>query len=345
MWSATPISVERIAQHVGGRCEGDGSILISECATLESATPSCLSWIGSANRLRSAKDSKAGVLLVPLECSPSTGQTVIHVTDPDLALCEVLTLLAPPPDPVPPGVHPDAIVAADAQVDGSCIGPNVFVGTAARVGNGTQLYPGVYVGAHVTIGSDCRIWPHVVIREHTTIRDRVIIHPNATIGADGFGYLQRDGRHKKIPQIGSVLIEDDVEIGAGSAIDRARCGVTRIGRGTKIDNLVQVGHNVTLGEHCIIIANCGIGGSATLGDHVIVAGQTAISDHVHLGDGVQVAAKSLVTNDIAAGKTRRGVPAVDGYQFGREQVSLRKLPALLKTIRDLSKRVERLERE
>lgn len=350
MWSTTPISVEKIAVHLGGRFEGDGTLLIDGISTLESATASCLSWVGSEELLQSAKTSKAGALLIPQECSISTGQTVIRVSDPDLALCDVLRLMAPPPDRMPAGVHPNAIVAHDANVDGTSIGPHVFVGTGARVGAGTQLYPGVYVGAHTTLGTDCCIWPHVVIREHISIGDRVIIHPHATIGADGFGYLQRDGQHVKIPHIGSVIIEDDVEIGAGSCIDRARSGVTRVGRGTKIDNLVQVGHNVDLGEHCIIIANCGIGGSARLGHHVVVAGQTAISDHVHIGDGAQIAAKSLVTRDVPAGKTFRGVPAVDLHQFEREQVSLRKLPKLIKTIRecglavrDLLKRVERLE--
>ncbi|HUU95835.1 MAG TPA: UDP-3-O-(3-hydroxymyristoyl)glucosamine N-acyltransferase, partial [Phycisphaerae bacterium] len=169
------------------------------------------------------------------------------------------------------------------------------------------------------------------------------IHPNATIGADGYGYLQREGRHVKIPQIGTVVIEDDVEIGANTAIDRARSGETRIRRGTKIDNLVQIGHNCDIGEDCIIVGQCGISGSTTLGHHVVFGGQVGVIDHLRIGNGVQVAAKSLVTHDIPDGQVVRGIPATDNHLFGRQQVIIRRLPKMVEQLRELTKRVQQLE--
>lgn len=193
------------------------------------------------------------------------------------------------------------------------------------------------------IGRDCLLWPNVVVRERVTIGDRVIIHPNVTIGADGFGYLQRADKHVKIPQIGTVVIEDDVEIGANTCIDRARSGITRIGRGTKIDNLVQVGHNVTIGEDCIIVAQCGISGSTSLGHHVVLSGQVGLTDHLRIGSAVQVAAKSGVFRNVPDGKVYRGIPATEYYQYARQQIGVRRLPKLMEQLRELARRVEWLE--
>jgi UDP-3-O-[3-hydroxymyristoyl] glucosamine N-acyltransferase len=265
------------------------------------------------------------------------------VADPDLALCDVLRELSPPPDRVPLGVHPTAVVSPDAVVDKVAIGANVFVGPGVVIGEGTQLYPGVYVGARTSIGVDCTLWPNVVVRERVTIGDRVSIHANATIGEDGFGYLERDGRHRKIPQVGTVVIEDDVEIGANSAIDRARSGVTRIGRGTKIDNLVQIAHNCDIGEDCIIVAHCGIAGSTSLGHHVILGGRVGIIDHLRIGAGVQVAAASTIFSDVPAGRVVRGNPARDNALFLREQASVRKLPKWSQELRAMARRVAQLE--
>jgi UDP-3-O-[3-hydroxymyristoyl] glucosamine N-acyltransferase len=176
-----------------------------------------------------------------------------------------------------------------------------------------------------------------------TIGDRVVIHANATIGTDGFGYVLRDGRHHKIPQIGTVMIEDDVEIGANAAIDRARSGQTRIGRGTKIDNLVQVAHNVQVGAHCILVAQCGIAGSTTLGDGVVLGGQVGVTDHVTIGAGAQVAAMAGVSKDIAPGAAVRGNPAREMRVYLREAAAARRLPDLIEQVRSLARRVEQLE--
>ena len=213
----------------------------------------------------------------------------------------------------------------------------------AEIGPGTQLHAGVYIGAETHVGRDCVLWPNVVVREGTTIGDRVIIHPNTTLGADGFSYLLRDGKHRKVPQVGRVVIEDDVEIGANCAVDRARSGETRVRRGTKIDNLVQIGHNSDIGEDCIIVGQCGIAGSTTLEDHVVLSGQVGVIDHLRIGAGARIAAQSCVMGDLEAGRIYRGTPAVDNLRYGRQQVGVRRLPKMIEQLRALSKRVEKLE--
>jgi UDP-3-O-[3-hydroxymyristoyl] glucosamine N-acyltransferase len=338
-----PMTVARIARHVGGTLVGDESLVIRGVETLERAGSDELACIGSERYAARACESRAGAMIMSLEGTAPPGKTVIRVRDPDVALCRVLELLGPAPATVPPGVHPTAVVGKGACTDGSCIGPCVVIGEDAVIGPGTQLFAGVYVGRETKIGRDCVLWPNVVVRERVTIGDRVIIHPNATIGADGFGYLLRDGRHMKVPQIGTVVIEDDVEIGANSTVDRAKSGVTRIGRGTKIDNLVIVAHNCDIGEHCMIVAQSGAGGSVRLGHHVVLAGQAGIIDHLTIGDGAQIAAKSVVYSDVEPGAFVGGFPAHDNRAFLREQIALRKLPELLRQVKTLEARVRELE--
>jgi UDP-3-O-[3-hydroxymyristoyl] glucosamine N-acyltransferase len=332
-----------LACRLGGVLEGDPALPVSEVATLEQAGPETVSWVAGPELLPRLANSRAGVVLVPFDCTVPAGLTVIRVPDPALSICQVLRWFGPAPEQVPPGIHPTAVVAPDAVVEGACIGPLVTVGPRSVIGPGTQLHAGTRIGAEVQIGRDCVLWPNVVVRERVRIGDRVIIHPNATIGADGFGYLFRDGKHVKIPQVGAVVIEDDVEIGANTCIDRARTGVTRIGRGTKIDNLVQIGHNVTIGEDCVIVAQCGISGSTSLGHHVVLAGQVGIIDHLRIGNGVQVAAKSGVARDIPDQAVFRGIPATENREYVRQQVCVRRLPKMVEQLRELIRRVERLE--
>jgi UDP-3-O-[3-hydroxymyristoyl] glucosamine N-acyltransferase len=265
------------------------------------------------------------------------------VPDADAALVEVLVLLAPPVPHLPPGIHPTALVDPTANVAGAALGPYVIVGPRATVGPGTQLHSHVTLGGDVRIGRDCVLWPGVVIRERVWLGDRVIVHPNTTIGADGFGYLQRDGRHVKIPQVGTVEIGDDVEIGAGCCVDRARSGATRIGRGAKIDNLVQIGHNVQVGEDCIIVSQCGISGSSTLGRGVMLGGQVGVADHVRIGDRARLIAQAGVTTDLQGDQAYGGSPAVPQRQFWRTVAAQQRLADLLAELRELKKRVARLE--
>jgi len=337
------LSAAQLAEHLQAELLGDGTRVLRRVATLDEATADALAWLGDARYAKKLAETRAGAVLVPPEVTGPEGVTLLRVRDPDLALCAALRLIGPAPEQVPVGVHPTACVAPDAEVSGAAIGPHVSVGPGARIGAGTQLHAGVRIGAGTVIGRDCVLWPNVVVRERCRLGDRVVIHSNTTIGADGFGYHMRDGVHVKIPQVGVVVIEDDVEIGANCCVDRARSGATRIGRGTKIDNLVQIGHNCDIGEHCIIVAQCGISGSTTLEHHVVLAGQVGVIDHLRIGAGVQVAAQSGVTRNIPPGAVIRGTPAVDNGLFARQQVAVRRLPRMAEQLKALAKRVEKLE--
>ena len=337
------LTAGEISRAVQGEIEGNSAQAISTVETVDQAGPDALTWIGDRKYAPMLGTSRAGIALVPPDVEAPEHLTAIRVQDPDLALCRVLALLAPPGDEVEPGIHPSALVSESATVEGAAIGPNVVIGKEAAVGPGSILHAGVFVGRGSRIGKDCVIWPNVVIREQVEIGNRVVIHPNSTIGADGFSFIQRDGKHVRVPQIGAVRIEDDVEIGANSAVDRARSGATVIGRGSKLDNLVQIAHNCELGEGCLLAGMSGVAGSSVLGRYVVLGGNAVVIDHLKVGDGAQMGAGALVLNDLPSGTRVRGTPARPLTQFGREQVALKKLPALLKTVRELESRLAALE--
>lgn len=338
------LTIDSVARLVGGRLErGDAQAAIGGIAPLAEATGEELSWCSSERYLRALERTRAACVLLQDGLASVGSAAIIRVPDVDLALTRVLTQIEPPKEAFAAGVDPAARVHPSASVDGAQVGPWVHVGEGSRVGVGTRLLAGAYVGAEVSIGRDCTIWPGVVIRERTEIGDRVILHPNVTIGADGFGYLQREGRHVKIPQVGRVVIEDDVEIGANSTVDRARSGATRIGRGTKIDNLVQVGHNCVIGENCVIVALTGIGGSSVLNRNVMVAGHVGIADHARIGEGSMIAAMSGVSGHVPQGVVYHGNPAVENQRYLRGLMAIRRLPRLAEQVMALVRRVERLE--
>jgi UDP-3-O-[3-hydroxymyristoyl] glucosamine N-acyltransferase len=235
-------------------------------------------------------------------------------------------------------------VAPTANIaDGVAIGPGVCVAAGARIGARTVLHANVYVGADTTLGEDCELFPNVVVRERCTLGNRVIVHACSAIGSDGFGYRWDGQQHAKIPQIGTVIIEDDVEIGSCSCVDRAKFGATRIGRGSKLDNLVQVAHNVTIGPHCILAGQAGTAGSVSLGAGVMLGGQCAVNDHTTMGDRSMLAACSGALADVEAGQIVSGLPAIPHRQFLREQTALRKLPELRAEFRKLQAEVESLK--
>jgi UDP-3-O-[3-hydroxymyristoyl] glucosamine N-acyltransferase len=343
MSAAPEITVAELAARLGAAFEGDGARRLRSVATLAEAGPDALAWLGNPDYLPQLASTRAAAVLVPADCTVPPWLTVIRVDDPDLAMCRVLGLFAPQPPVVPPGVHPSAVIEAGAVVEGAAIAAHVVVGARARLGPGTQLHPGVYIGPDSTIGRDCVLWHNVVVRERVTIGDRVVIHPNSTIGADGFGYLQRGGRNIKIPQVGTVVIEDDVEIGANVTIDRARSGVTRVRRGVKVDNLVQIGHNCDIGEDSILVAQVGLSGSVTLGRGVMLAGQVGVADHIRIGDGAKIGAQAGLIGDVPAGAAWIGSPAMDGRAFWRQMAALKRLPKWFEQFRELVRRVERLE--
>lgn len=335
--------LKEIADYLGGELEGDGERMITGIAGIQDALPGHLSFVASEKYASIARKSAASALIVGKKLEIE-GFDLIRVGDPSLAWNRILDLVKPIPIRFNPGVHQSAVVSSEATLgDGVVVMANATVERGASVGDRTVVYPGVYIGHDCRIGADCILYPNVVIRERAVLGDRVIVHGGAVIGADGFGYAGEDGRRQKQEQFGNVVLEDDVEIGANVTIDRARFDSTRIGRGTKIDNLVQIAHNVVIGENSIIISQTGIAGSTRIGKNVIMAGQVGVAGHITVGDNVRVAAKSGVTKSVAADETLYGNPAGNYTEKRREVVSLRKLPELLEAVKALSERVSRLE--
>lgn len=332
-----------IAKWVGGAVRGDAARRVTGVSGIADADESQITWLAHERYAAQLQASRAAAAVVP-ESFGATPMPAILVRDPSVAIIAILERFAPPVTRPAKGVHPTACVAGSAKLGAdAAVGPQVVIEDGAAIGDRTVLHAGVYIGAGTSLGADCELWPGVVIRERCSVGNRVVIHPNTTVGSDGFGYQFIDGRHVKIPQIGGVLIEDDVEIGANCAIDRAKFGMTRVGRGTKIDNLVQVAHNVQIGPACLIVAQCGIAGSTRLGTGVVLGGKVGVRDHVVLGDGAQVAACACIPNDVPAGARLIGTPAIDANQFKREQARLRRLPDMAEQLKELIKRVERLE--
>ena len=324
---------------------GAASRPITGIAMLSEATPQQLSFLGSEKYLAEFARTSAAAVIVQkrVKLPPGHGRAVLLVDDADLAVAQLLKEFAPPVPRPPAGRHPTAIVAPSASVgDGTRIGPNVVIGDDCRIGGNCIFHAGVIIGASVDIGDDCEFFPNVVIRERVTIGKRVIIHAGSVLGSDGFGYRWNGKEHQKIPQIGTVIVEDDVEIGSCVCIDRAKFSATRIGRGSKIDNLVQVAHNVVTGPHCIIVGQAGLAGSVTLGAGVVLGGQSAVRDHVTMGDGSAVAACSGVAEDVDPKTIVSGLPALPHRQTLREQAALRRLPDLVVQVRRLQEELERL---
>jgi UDP-3-O-[3-hydroxymyristoyl] glucosamine N-acyltransferase len=269
---------------------------------------------------------------------------MLRTPNPYLAFAEAIALLSPATRP-PAGVDPTAVVASDARVaPGASIGPLVAVGPRAIIGARTVLHPGVVVGAGARIGDDCVIHARVSVREGVELGNRVVVQDGAVIGSDGFGFAQRsDGTHQKIPQIGAVVIEDDVEVGANTTIDRPAVGETRIKAGTKIDNLVQVAHGVHVGRDVLLAAQVGIAGSSTLGDRVALGGQVGVAGHITLGDGVRATAQTGIPNDVEAGTLVSGYPAISNREWLKASAVFRRLPDLKRTLTELERRVAELE--
>ena len=312
----------------------------------EDATPSDISVLSADSYLKQFGATRASAVIVAkkVKLPAARKPAVLIVDDADLALSRVLELFAPPVPRPQSGVHPTATVANDAVIAPSAaIGPHVVVGHRSHVGARSVIHPGVVISDDVVLGQDCEIFPNVVIRERITIGDRVIIHAGSVLGTDGFGYRWDGSRHAKVPQIGMIVIEDDVEIGSCVCIDRAKMGVTRIGRGTKIDNLVQIAHNCDVGPHCIIVGQVGLAGSVELGAGVVLGGQTAVRDHVTMGDGAMAAARSAVHEDVDAKSVVSGMPALPHRQSLREQAALRRLPDLVTQVRKLTEEIEKLK--
>jgi len=327
-----------LAARVGGRVVGDPQRTVSGLQPLSSAGPEHLSFLTDPTLRSEAEVSAAGALLT----GPSTTglrHDLLVADDPGLALVELLRLFHPEPAAAA-GVHATAVIGDGARVAATAsIGPYVVIGDGAVIGEGAVLHPFVCVGAGAKVGASAVLHPHAVLYPGAVVGERVVLHSGVVVGADGFGYIARRGRHVKVPQVGAAVLEDDVEVGANSAIDRATLDETRIGAGTKIDNLVQVGHNVRVGRSSILCGQVGIAGSATLGDGVVLAGQSGVTNRVTIGDGARVAGKSAVFDDVPAGTQVAGTPAIEASRWRRQVAILRRLPEIRKRLAALERGV------
>lgn len=333
-----------IARAVGGTIEGDGEIEIGRVAAIRDALPGDISFLANKRYVADVADTSASALVVATDFKvEASGITLLRASDPYFAFCQVIKLFHSGTC-TPTGIDPTASVSPDARLGaGLSIFPFVYIADGAEIGDRVTLYPGVFVGEGSRIGDDAVIYPNVTIREGCVLGKRVIVHSGTVIGSDGFGYATKAGVHHKIPQVGGVSIGDDVEIGANVTIDRAALGMTRIEKGVKIDNLVQIAHNVVIGEGCIVVAQVGIAGSTELGKYVVLAGQAGLVGHIKLADGVRVGAQSGVMNDIKAGETVSGTPALPHKEWLKASAVFSHLPEMRKEITALKKELSELE--
>ncbi|HEY2740125.1 MAG TPA: UDP-3-O-(3-hydroxymyristoyl)glucosamine N-acyltransferase [Thermoanaerobaculia bacterium] len=337
-----------LAELVGGRIEGDPEHVVEAIRTLDAAGPRDLSFLTHPRYRAQALASAAGALLVgpdfPPELrsgDPAAPQRHLLVAgEPSLALARLMKRLGAAADRPEPGVHPTAVVAPGAEVDPTAhVGPYAVIGAGSRIGAAAAVHALAVVGRDCVVGERAVLHPHAVLYDRTEVGDGSVVHAGAVLGSDGFGYATQGGVHHKVPQLGRVVVEGDVEIGANSTIDRATLGETRIGAGSKIDNLVQVGHNVQVGKHCILCGQAGIAGSAHLGDYVVLAGQAGVSGHIELGKGAQVAAKSAALGPVPAGGKVAGIPAVDLRRWKRQFVMINRLEEMSRRLRALERKV------
>lgn len=331
-------TANEIARHLGGEVVGDPAIELSGFAPADRARPGDLTFAENSDYFLRAEKSAASAIIVGGSFE-SKDKVLIRVPNARIAFAKVLTLFFPEPK-FPAGVHPTAMVSLSAQVDPTAhVGPHCVVGEMARIGADSVLQGSNHIGAECQIGKNVNLFPGVVLYARTEIGDRVRVHSGTVIGSDGFGYVEDGGIHRKVPQIGNVIIREDVEIGANVTVDRGALGPTVIGKGTKIDNLVQIAHNVVLGEHCLVISQVGVAGSTKVGNHVILAGQVGVAGHLRIGDRVSVAAQSGVMNNIPDGQKWLGSPAQPDKQMKRQFVAMQYLPDLLRRVAELEKRL------
>jgi len=336
-------TLAEIAGIVDGEVVGDGNFVVTGVSGIREAKEGDLTFVAGPKYIPFAKETKASVLIISREMDVP-GKFVIRTDNPSLAFTQVLTLISEDEIFHPQGIHETAVIASDAVLGKNvAMGPYVVVESQAKIGDDTILYSGTFVGHKTVIGRDCLIYPNVTIRERAMIGNNVIVHSGTVIGSDGFGFIKINGVHKKIPQVGIVIIENDVEIGANVTIDRARFDKTIIGQGTKIDNLVQIAHNAVIGKNCIIISQVGISGTVTIEDEVVLAGQAGVGGHLTIGKGVIVAAQAAVMKSIPPSEKVSGSPARPYMEAQRVLAAVQKLPQYVKKIKELEKKVAELE--
>jgi UDP-3-O-[3-hydroxymyristoyl] glucosamine N-acyltransferase len=333
-----PFTAAQLAKELQGEVLGDGSVVLTGFAPAVAAKAGDLTFAENETFFAKAEQSAAAAILID---GPFTSacKVLIRVPNARIAFARVLPFFFPE-KAFPPGAHPTSVIAPSAQIDPTAhVGPFCHIGDNVQIGARAVLQGGNHIGENTVIGQDTRLFPGVIVYPLSQIGQRVRIHAGAVIGSDGFGYVFDAGIHRKVPQVGQVIIQDDVEIGANVTIDRGALGPTIIGRGTKIDNLVQIAHNVTIGEHCLVIAQTGIAGSTQLGAYTTLAGQVGIAGHLKIGDKVIVAAQSGVMHDIPDGGKWLGAPAQPDREAKRQIIALHQLPALIRRVHELEKRL------
>ena len=350
---ATQLPLEELARRIGAELRGPARGSISGCAPLEAAGPSEIAFYANPRYRKELAATRAGAVIVGEDDVPHVPASAASLVaaQPYVAFAKASAIFHQELT-LAPGVQRGAIIAETAEVHpDAAIAAGAYVGPRAKIGARTALHAGARVLDEARVGEDCVLWPGAVVRERCIVGNRVILQPNAVVGSDGFGFafdLEGEGdgpMHRKVPQAGIARIEDDVEIGACSCVDRATLGETVIGRGTKIDNLVQVGHNVRVGPLCLLVAQCGISGSTELGQGVILAGQVGVVGHLRIGDGARAGAQAGVAHDVKEGETVTGYPAIAHREWLRMSAALPRVPELLREVRKLQQRVEQLEKE
>jgi UDP-3-O-[3-hydroxymyristoyl] glucosamine N-acyltransferase len=341
-----PISVRDLAEHVSGNVVGDGTILIQRIANLENAGEGSISYVENEKHFDVAAASGASCLIIPNDNNRPEfkSSALIEVSNPKLAFSQIAALLHPPLRREPT-IDPTAVCAETADVALTAfIGPNACIGEYARIGAHTRVEAGAVIGANVTVGSECVIHPNVVLYDGVSIGDRVILHASVCIGADGFGYVRDAMGYQKFPQIGTVVIEDDVELGAHTCVDRAALGRTRIGKGTKLDNMVHVGHNCDIGQHVVIAAQTGISGSVTIEDDAVIGGQVGFGDHTRVQSGAVIGSKAgILPGKIVRPGVWWGIPIQPLSDYKRMNAHLSRLPEMREELKQLRRRLKELE--
>lgn len=336
-----PFKLSRVAEEIGAELVGDPDLVINNLAGIEDAAEGELSFIAGKKYRKLLETTRASALIVypGLE---SDSRSLLIADDPQLGFARAMRLFYSPYPEVKPGIEKNATIAADVNIPSDCyIGFNAVISPGVKLGKGVEVHAGVFIGENTHIGDGCRIYQNVTVCREVKIGNRVVIYPNAVIGSDGFGYARENNRHVKIPQVGTVIIEDYAEIGAGTTVDRATLGATVIGKGAIIDNLVQIAHNCKIGQGAILCAQVGLAGSTIVGDNAVLAGQVGVAGHLRIGNGAILEAKSGVAADVPDGSVQFGIPSREVYLAHKIEAILNRLPDYIKRIKHLELKIKK----
>lgn len=339
-------SVEQIASFLHGEIIGDGSLKVSNLSKIEEGKPGTLSFLANSKYTNFIYETEASAVLVRRDFTPERDvkTTLIKVDDPYACLALLLNMVDQATRPQKNGIEENSYIAKSAVIGGGCyIGTFAYISDNAIIGDDCKIYPQCYIGENVKIGKNCIIYPGVKIYHNCVIGNNVIIHAGTVIGSDGFGFAPQNGEYVKIAQIGNVVVEDNVEIGSNSSIDRATMGSTIIKRGAKLDNLIQVAHNVEIGESTVMAAQVGVAGSTKVGKHCMIGGQVGFAGHISIADNVNIGAQSGIPNNVDSACSLMGYPAIPSKEFARQVVLVKRLPEINNTIRELKKEIENLK--